>query len=118
MKNNISKKKEDYSSVGSNITANEVDRVTILWVKKIQRFNKYVRAKPAIYLQFYKNRCEDLYTTFSITQPRSREEVLGLNHYKILQSSDSVRSETCTDIRNLENLKDNSKRLILKYYVK
>ena len=75
MKNNISKKKEEYSSVGSNITANEVDRVTILWVKKIQRFNKYVRAKPAIYLQFYKNRCEDLYTTFSITQPRSREEI-------------------------------------------
>ena len=36
-----------------------------------------------------------------ITQARSKDEVLGSNHYKMLLYSDSPRSEVCTDIPNL-----------------
>ena len=61
-------------------------------------------------------RSEDL-ILHSITQTRSKDEVLGSNHYKMLLYSDSPRLEVCTGIPTLGcgNLRGKFKRRILIY---
>ena len=53
----------------------------------------------------------------SITQACLKDEALGSDYYKMLLYSDSIRSEVCTDIRNLgrSNLSEKFKRRILIY---